>query len=313
MSRFPRRGSITKLTRRQDTEVVTHRRYDIVHTTEYAYAESVKSCVMTVCAQPRSEPGQQLLSFTLNTEPRADLMESQDVFGNTHHLFAIRHAHSGLKITSFSSVQRQSATTRPNQLDATAWQRLETWRDDWRMWQYLNASELTQTKADLDSWVRQHGDFDNCDPLSRLFELMRCLNESFDYVVGATNVQTTIDQFLERGEGVCQDFAHFMIAVARSWGIPSRYVSGYLQEGSGSWDRVARNESHAWVSCLLPELGWCTFDPTNPAAGEIDHVAVAYGRDYKDVAPTRGVVEGMSDIDMNVSVIVRANESAQQQ
>ena len=125
---------------------------------------------------------------------------------------------------------------------------------------------------------------------------------SFSYVPGSTSAASPIDDILQSGCGVCQDYAHVMIAVSRSWGIPSRYVSGYLSETGQPGGQAVGNATHAWVECLLPDLGWIGFDPTNVSPVDQRHVRIAVGRDYQDVSPTQGVRQGGGETNLEVDV-----------
>ena len=121
---------------------------------------------------------------------------------------------------------------------------------------------------------------------------------------GATNAGSTIDDILITKQGVCQDYAHVMIAIARSWGIPTRYVSGYMHVTGLQGEIVPQSATHAWLECLLPDVGWFGFDPTNATVADERHVRIAVGRDYNDVSPTRGVlIDGEpSDLDATVKI-----------
>ena len=116
---------------------------------------------------------------------------------------------------------------------------------------------------------------------------------------------STIDHILETGQGVCQDYAHVMIAIARCWGIPTRYVSGYLHVTGNGGQQVPATLSHAWVECRLAGLGWIGFDPTNQSLADQRYVRVALGRDYQDVSPTRGVFRGGGQSRLEVNVRMR--------
>jgi transglutaminase-like putative cysteine protease len=147
--------------------------------------------------------------------------------------------------------------------------------------------------------------------LTAVTELSRILYEAFDYESGVTGADSPIDHALEAGRGVCQDFAHIMIAVCRSWGIPARYVSGYLfTDRSEGHDRSSPDATHAWVEVYLPSLRWVGFDPTNNIVAGERHVVVAVGRDYGDVPPSRGVYKGDCDSELVVAVSVRRARSA---
>src|SRR5580658_3876692 len=146
------------------------------------------------------------------------------------------------------------------------------------------------------------------DPLTALLTLQRGIYDSFDYESGVTEVNSPIEVALEQRRGVCQDFAHIMTAIARIWGIPTRYVSGYLYH-KGSRDRSAANATHAWVEAYLPSLGWVGFDPTNNILAGERHVRAAVGRDYADVPPTRGTFKGGADQELSISVSLEPTQA----
>jgi len=142
------------------------------------------------------------------------------------------------------------------------------------------------------------------DPLSLLKEINNAIYENFDYAPNTTRVDSPIDDALLTHQGVCQDFAHIMIALVRQLRIPCRYVSGYLYHQSESQDRSPAGASHAWIEAYLGEAGWVEFDPTNNLMGCERHIRVAVGRDYADVPPTRGVHRGEAESELRVLVTV---------
>ena len=131
------------------------------------------------------------------------------------------------------------------------------------------------------------------------------LHRSFTYLPGSTWVVSPIEHILDSRQGVCQDYAHVMIAIARSWHIPACYVSGYLYMDGQGGEAVPQKATHAWVECRLPGLGWIGFDPTNRSLANERHIRVAVGRDYQDVAPVRGVFVGGGESRLDVEVRVR--------
>jgi transglutaminase-like putative cysteine protease len=149
----------------------------------------------------------------------------------------------------------------------------------------------------------------DADPLTWLKELNTALYSHFDYDPEATHVESPISDSLRDGKGVCQDFAHIMIALVRSRGIPCRYVSGYVFRSVDSHDRSIEGASHAWVEAYLPDLGWVGFDPTNDVVAEERHIRVAVGRDYADVSPTRGAFKGSAASELAVAVTVLPTEA----
>jgi transglutaminase-like putative cysteine protease len=141
-------------------------------------------------------------------------------------------------------------------------------------------------------------------------ELSRTIYQSFAYEAGVTRADSPIDDVLKARGGVCQDFAHVMIAVCRSWGVPARYVSGYLFTDRKGGDRSDPDATHAWVEVFLPSLRWVGFDPTNNIMACERHVACAIGRDYSDVPPSRGVYKGEAESELAVGVTVRRARAA---
>ena len=143
------------------------------------------------------------------------------------------------------------------------------------------------------------------DPLTALDRLSTLLYRSFDYEAGVTGADSPLDDALVAGKGVCQDFAHIMIAICRAWGVPARYVSGYLSTDRDHGERSDPQATHAWVEAFLPSLRWIGFDPTNDVLACERHIAVAIGRDYSDVPPSRGVFKGDAESQLSVGVSVR--------
>jgi transglutaminase-like putative cysteine protease len=158
--------------------------------------------------------------------------------------------------------------------------------------------------------ARTLNDLRRHDPLTALRRLNEALYEAFDYAPGVTEADSPIDHALETHEGVCQDFSHIMLAICRNWGIPARYVSGYLFTDRSEGDRSDPDATHAWIEAFLPSLRWVGFDPTNNMLAGERHVAVAVGRDYGDVPPSRGVYKGEEDSQLVVGVSVRRARTA---
>ena len=148
------------------------------------------------------------------------------------------------------------------------------------------------------------------DPLRAVRELSRIIYESFDYEAGVTHADSPIDHALETRRGVCQDFSHIMLAICRSWGVPARYVSGYLFTDRKAGDRSDPDATHAWVEVFLPSTRWIGLDPTNNVIAGERHIAAALGRDYNDVPPSRGVYKGEAESQLAVGVSVRRARAA---
>ncbi|MGO8983931.1 MAG: transglutaminase family protein [Terriglobales bacterium] len=283
--------------------------YSVRHVTTFRYQPAVRESVMEVRMQPRSEGPQRCLSFTLDVTPVANITQYADSAGNTVHHFDIAGSHTEVNVIAQSTVQVQ-AVAAPKLSEAGNWADLDalTGADDyWEMMlpsQFAHASEaLGQLSAELKCERRD-------DPLELLTEVNEGIYQLFAYTPNSTEVDSPIEDALLARQGVCQDFAHIMIALLRPLQIPCRYVSGYLfhREENGHHDRSLEGASHAWVEALVPHLGWIAFDPTNNLIGGDRHIRVAIGRDYADVPPTRGVHKGEAQSELSVSVTVSPSD-----
>lgn len=275
--------------------------YTVEHSSAYEYAVERTSCIMQLCLKPATTAIQHVEAFDLIVEPLTQPLEFDDFLGNTCHLINIHRPHKELRIRSKSLVFVQ-ANTQPE--DAGAVIRQSSFQLDGAadLWEYEQPTGCTAWVDKVDVFLLQHSieKSDNVEHSLRALE--QAIHDGLRYVPASTTIDTTIEQVLDQGEGVCQDFAHLMIAVARRWGVPSKYVMGYLCPDEGHLEKT--QESHAWVECLLPEKGWVRFDPTNPQRRGRGYIAVACGRDYKDVTPTKGLNMGTGSEALQVEVTV---------
>ena len=281
-------------------------RYEITHVSRYSYSVPVRGCVMALCLKPRDDAEQRLLDFDITTAPPSSMNSETDSFGNTKHVLNIHREHESLEIAARSRVEISGSVPPQGPLGDEAWSEIRSWQDSFAYWDFTHPSAVARPSAALGGFVERVDIKPEGDPLEALTGLSETLHRSFEYVPGSTSVASPIDHILQNGLGVCQDYAHVMIAIARSWAVPTRYVSGYVPVESG--DNEAASASHAWVECLLPGLGWTGFDPTNGCLPREGHVRVAVGRDYQDVAPTRGVMHGGGETELEVDVRMRLLE-----
>lgn len=281
--------------------------YRIEHVSRYRYSCPARRCVMALCLKPRTDRGQRLHRFEVETRPVAALMEERDCFGNARHVFNVHREHDGLEIAARSHVEAAPAVALPERLEPNAWQELRAHAGSFAHWDFTRPSALARPSAALAAFVERRRIEPGDDPLHGLLRLVEALHDAFRYVPGSTTAHSPIEHVLATGRGVCQDYTHVMIAIARGWGVPARYVSGYLHVLGLSGEQAAANATHAWVECLLPDLGWVGFDPTNRSLADERHVRVAHGRDYRDVSPTRGVFQGGGETRLEVEVEVRAH------
>ena len=269
--------------------VTTTVRYRIEHTSRYRYAAAARDCVMALCLRPSEAGGQRLLRFDVETAPPSPLNAELDCFGNERHILNVHREHRSIDIFARSEVEVASPAPLPERLDEGAWQALREGVDRFAEWDFLEPSALTQPSPALHRLVSELELGPDGDPLSATRTLCHALHDAFEYKPGSTSTESSIEDILTHRAGVCQDYAHVMIAVARSWGIPTRYVSGYLHVPAEGGGQAPGNATHAWVECKLPEVGWVGFDPTNRELASGRHVRIAVGRDYHDVAPVKGV------------------------
>ena len=284
--------------------------YAIRHVTTFRYKPAVGESIMEVRMQPRSDLRQRCLTFALEVHPRANVMSYRDFFGNAVHHFDIPGRHQTIEISAQAIVE-VTPPLDPRQRKSSAWDELDTRVQEGDYWEMLLPSQFAKPTELLEKLAAELNLKRSGEPLALLRELNEALYDKFDYVPNSTNVDSPIDDALRTRQGVCQDFAHIMIALVRQLKIPCRYVSGYLYHGSEDKDRSPAGATHAWVEAYLGEAGWVAFDPTNNLLGSERHVCVAVGRDYSDVPPTRGVYKGEADSELSVRVIVQPVDAPQ--
>ena len=277
--------------------------YSIRHLTEFRYGAAVSESVMEVRMQPRSEGSQRCLTFDLSATPQARVMSYRDFWGNFVHHFGIPGAHSELTVIAQALVEVQPASA-PGTIEAGDWTELDAQVASGDHWDMLSPSHFVQPVPLLQDLAQKLRAERRDTPLGLLRELNDTIYETFDYVPKSTEVDSPIDEALRKRQGVCQDFAHIMIALVRQLHIPCRYVSGYLAHSSESKTRSAEGATHAWAEAWLPGPGWVGFDPTNRLIAGDHHLRVAVGRDYADVPPTLGVYKGEVESELRVAVRV---------
>ena len=310
------------------------------HVTQYLYAEAVSTCQTEVRLAPRARSGQVPLSHRFEVTPSPSYSASrEDYFGNEVISFSIEQPHEVLVISSECLVEIEPSPP-PNLNLSPAWEevREEVARraapESFDAYQFIFESPLIRRGPEFAAYARE-----SFEPGRRFLdgvnELSAQVFGEFRYDPRATTVATPVEDALAARRGVCQDFAHVMIACLRSLGLPARYVSGYVRPGKGlvgerrmAGEALADSEtsppatepgavvprfsgsdaSHAWVSVWCPMFGWQDFDPTNNVMPHGDHITLAWGRDYSDVAPVKGVALGGGEQTIRVSVKVAETE-----
>ena len=279
--------------------------YQVEHISRYRYSSLVRSCALSLCLKPLSDDRQKLLAFDLKTHPAGSTTSELDSFGNTKHILHIHQSTDVVEVISRSSLALDYEPPPKHPMEGAAWDEIRSWRASFNQWEFLNYSAFARPSDALRTFMDEVGIRQLDDPFHSILRLSDTLHDSFRYVPGTTTVVSPIEHILEWRQGVCQDYVHVMITIARDWGIPARYVSGYLYVKSRDHDADPGAASHAWMECLLPELGWVGFDPTNQSLADERHIRVGVGRDYQDVAPIRGIFMGGGVSELDVEVRVR--------
>jgi transglutaminase-like putative cysteine protease len=282
--------------------------YSVRHTTTFRYEPAVRESVMEVRLQPRSDGEQRCLSFSLQVEPVANVMQYRDFGGNIVHHFDIAGSHKQVRVTAHSTVDVQRMPS-PPAAESGDWGDLDALVAGGDYWEILLPSQFACASEPLDQLAKEFNVVRRGSPLALIVELNEAIYNTFAYVPNSTKVDSPIEDAIRARQGVCQDFAHIMIALVRRLKVPCRYVSGYMfHRDPDEHDRSLEGASHAWAEALIPGLGWVAFDPTNNLVGADRHIRVATGRDYADVPPTRGVYKGEALSELSVAVIVVPGE-----
>jgi len=288
-------------------------RYRVVHTTRYRYSQPVTLCHNEAHLRPRTFGIQSCIESRLSVEPPAALMhERTDFFGNPVTYFAVQEPHDTLIVTATSRVQLTPTT--PRAIDASLpWDTMTL-----RLAQSLTPAVIEARHLVLDSpmvLTSAHlaafasASFSASRPLlAAVYDLSQRIHREFVYDPHFSTVATPLSEVLTVRRGVCQDFAHLAIGCLRSLGLPARYVSGYLQSVAppGQARLVGADTSHAWFAVFDPDHGWVDFDPTNNQIVSDQHITTAWGRDYSDVTPLKGVVFGGGAHTLEVAVDMEA-------
>jgi transglutaminase-like putative cysteine protease len=294
-------------------------RYDVRHATTYSYSEPVPVCHNEVHLVPRDLPRQRLLATALEIDPTpAGISSSTDYFGNQVGYFSVEEGHERLVVVATSSV----AVEPPRSWQEHASAPWEAIRDAVAFagdpeaiaaGEFVLDSPFVRSAPQLADWARQS--FTPGRPwAAAVMDLTRRIHRDFVYDPTATTTSTPVEEVFAHRRGVCQDFAHLQIACLRTLGLPARYVSGYLcnerrvhgTAGAGANDAgmVGADASHAWLAAWGGPAGWLDVDPTNDCQAGLLHITVAWGRDYADVSPIKGVCVGGGRHSMEVAVHV---------
>lgn len=274
-------------------------RIEVVHTTEFVYDRDISETIMELRLQPLTDATQRCLQFRLDVEPTGHLTNFPDNYGNVVHYFNYRPRHRVIRVVARSIVETGLAdSTGDSALPLALGYQFRAFDGPIQGLPEVLALAEQLRPARLDDALAVE---------QALVDLTAAIHQHYRYQPGVTDVQSTVADMLRLKAGVCQDFTHLWISVCRAMSIPARYVSGDLHEPV---DAGAYEATHAWPEAWIPGRGWSGFDPTNPVRATPRHVKVAVGRDYRDVAPTKGVFLGPAVETVRVRVQTRLLEGA---
>lgn len=283
--------------------------YTITHRTTYEYTAPVAVSHHVARLEPRNTARQERQSFKLSVTPEPVLKKDRaDYFGNQLCFFSIQQVHRCLQVVAISQVVVR---------DAHPLEDSPRWEDVARFFVDPVAPEQVEPLQFVFDSPHARASFELADYARASFrsgthllagaaDLMRRIHADFAYDRKATTIATPLEEVLRKRRGVCQDFAHVAIGCLRSLGLPARYVSGYIRTHapSGQPRLIGADASHAWFSVFCPERGWLDFDPTNNLLPSLEHITVAYGRDFGDVSPVAGILTGGGSHALTVNVEV---------
>jgi len=276
------------------------RTYRVIHRTSYGYGAMMSDGYSVACLVPRDTMWQRVRSAAIRLEPEpSEVDETLDVFGNRQHQFGLHEPHSTMLVEAESVVDVEH---RPAPQDDATWEGTVAACDSARGDLAIEVSmfrstsrlvDLPAVRTELEPTVS--GVFrPGRNVVDALAALCDEIHDTFEFDAHFSNVSTPLVDVIAGRRGVCQDFAHLAVASCRMVGLAARYVSGYIETVAppGQEKLVGADASHAWCSVWTPGAGWIDFDPTNGHLPVNDHVTVAWGRDYADVIPVRGVMIG---------------------
>ena len=281
-------------------------RLQVVHETHYTYSAPVVLSQQLVHLSPRALPWQACHAHRLSIEPApGERSERDDFFGNPTTLILIAAPHDELLVRAASILSVAPRAQEALALPRAAWESAREQASSLAA-AFLFESPHVETWRDLHDYAAKsfpHGRM----ALEGAIDLTRRIHRDFQFDPTATSVSTPLREVMKNRRGVCQDFAHLMIGALRSLGLAARYVSGYLltDPPPGRPRLIGADASHAWVSVHCgADAGWIDLDPTNDCLVDDEHVTLAWGRDFSDVTPMRGVILGGGDQELEVRVTV---------
>jgi len=271
----------------------------IRHRTHYTYSGFVIDAASELKLYPVEDEFQKVVEqqITISQQPIVDILK--DYFGNTTGFFSIISPHDELLVESLVAVEMRPkpALFRSVNLEEV-WNKIRSYEVQSKFHDFIN-SEAAAFGADIQLSISESINR-NQHPLDTILELSNYIYKNFAYRKGVTDIETSVDEIWKLKAGVCQDFAHLLLYMLRTMGIPSRYVSGYICPGTSEWR--GEGATHAWAEVWLPDLGWVGVDPTNKCLAGERHVRLATGRNFSDCTPVKGTYKGARKHTLEVTV-----------
>jgi len=281
--------------------------YDIRHTTTFDYEDFVSVSHHVLHLTPREHPRQRRLDSSLRVEPTPAVNAGgADYFGNPVRHLTVQEPHERLVVDARARVEVQALSEPPDREGGEPWEAVrQRLAEDIAVCEFAFDSPYAIGNEDVRSYARRSFE-PGCPILAAATDLTGRIFRDFEYRGGVSDVTTPVRDVFAMRKGVCQDFAHLELACLRSLGLAARYVSGYLltRPPEGKEKLIGSDASHAWLSVWAGELGWVDLDPTNDMIPGLEHVTVAWGRDYGDVSPINGFIVGGGSHQVTVAVDV---------
>jgi transglutaminase-like putative cysteine protease len=280
--------------------------FNIVHTTAYEYSAPAIESFTELRVRPRMSSRQIVHRHVTEVTPRAALEDFTDYYDNAVECLSVPYRHKTLSVTSRSTVETLPHKDALSALDLSVSEAVRlNWPQRRELFDFLMPSQHAPITRELEQMSKERLP-SSASFAESMLGLCKYIYETFTYMPGVTDIRTPLGDVLKKRQGVCQDFAHLMIALVRCAGLPARYVSGYLETESvrGEDGLVGATASHAWVEVYLPNGMWVGLDPTNDMLEGERHVQIGIGRDYGDVPPLRGVFKGARRQQLSVEVRV---------
>jgi len=274
----------------------------IEHITRYNYSNNVRYHANQAMLYPISNEFQKVNSHKLEVTNFPIISTHKDFFGNTIGTFNIIAPHDHMTVKSLVEITISPRTIdKVNEDPKLQWTKIDALKQNILFFEYLSQTDLINS-IDVSNILPE--EYRAINPLDICVMLSKFVFENFSYQKGVTNVESSIEEVWKLKAGVCQDFTNILLYLNRFFGIPSRYVSGYICPSDDSNFRGV-GATHAWVEAYIPQLGWVGIDPTNNCITKGNHVILSVGRDYKDCSPLKGVYSGVSTDQLEVSVIIK--------